>query len=674
MPMRLGVLRVLSDREWILTNGLGGYALGFGSLINKRKYNGLLVAAAEQQRRIHMLASIEEKVEGGGNIFFLDSNHYSNCIHPNGYAHIVGSWLRPAPAVLYSSVPACEDNLLLKEIFFCPGRNAVVVVYTNRGTRQLDLTLRPKFTLRDHHAVNTPGTWDRVAVEHKVTNSSFFLRRSDNGYQAYGYAPGGEIWEDFVIYRSVYYPMESMRGYEATEDLVAPFRVNFRLRPGRSATLLISDRALELPRKEARRAVRWYTSHPLPAGHPRRVQSDAILKDQEAGNNPLFKMDEYLRILQFAARDFIVGDDIIAGYPWFGAWGRDTMIAMGGLRYLPDGRELAVRVLTKYAGHLQHGLLPNTFGEGGQGLNYDSVDAPLWYVLRCHQFAPRNGELFSAVARILLHYLHDEHHPFFTSGDGLIEIHRGDHALTWMDAKVYGTPITPRWGKPVEINALWYNALRCAVEMAKALGIYELRCSSYACSLEDIERAAKKVKESFQKFVGPDYLADRLENDRPVWEVRPNAVLALSLPYDLVDKEVARRVWVTAKEKLLTPYGLRSLDPGQPAFKQRYVGSQKLRDLAYHQGTTWAFLLLPFARLAWKVLSPEMGREELKKEIVRYIWSLRNGFIKGEMASVAEVWDGADPHLPKGCPAQAWSVLALLEIEHLLMQGEGVTP
>ena len=185
--------------------------------------------------------------------------------------------------------------------------------------------------------------------------------------------------------------------------------------------------------------------------------------------------------------------------------------------------------------------------------------------------------------------------------------------------------------------------------------------------MKEIENLSNQVQKSLQKFLGPTFLADRLEeNDRPIWEIRPNWVIAASLPWVPWEMEVQKNIWKMTKEKLLTPYGLRSLDPEDPAYKQKYVGSEKQRDLAYHQGTVWTYLLLPFAKLTRNVFSAE--KKEWKKEVAGIVWSLRDGFMKGGRASVAEIWDGTDPLLPKGCPAQAWSVFALLEIEQMLLQ------
>lgn len=664
-------MSVLSEQEWILTNGLGGYALSFGDMINKRKYNGLLIASTNLMRRTHILASIEEKLESRTNFFYLDASHYPNCIYPNGYKHIVKSWLRPYPCTIYSSVPAHENYMVCKEVFMLEKQNGVVVQYTNLGKKGFSLILRPKFTMRDHHLVNPPGLWDYTPLERDVATSSFKVKRPDIDVSAYGYIEKGSVIDDTVIFRSVYYPTEATRGYDSMEDLISPVRITMDIEPGQSSWVLVSSAPITEPIQAAERAIKKYRALTLPSDHPAKNTPLSVTKDV-LSNRTQFEMAGYLSTLEMAATDFIAEEDIIAGYPWFGAWARDSMISMSGLKCLPEGKALALKILKKYGSHLNGGLLPNTFGEGGAGANYDSVDAPLWYILRCFEYAPQDKVLFANCCHIILHYLFENTHPFFVADDGLVEIRPGDHALTWMDAKIYNTPVTPRWGKPVEINALWYNALCAVRKMASDMKVRELTTATFKYSTEMLDTLINTVEKSLQKFVGADFLADRIEGDTPIWEIRPNAVIGLSLPFDFVKKDVLKQVWKTAKEKLLTPQGLRSLDPAHPAFKQKYIGNQKQRDMAYHQGTVWSFLMLPFVLLTIKACKDEMSETDLVKEISGYIWGLRNSFLKGEMASVAEVWDGVDAFFPKGCPAQAWSVFALLEIEQLLAQHRSV--
>lgn len=663
------LLSVLSDREWILTNGLGGYALGFGNFINKRKYNGLLTASNSDLKRTHIISNLEERIESENNFFYLDSTHYSNCIFPSGYKHLVKTWLRPYPCAIFSSSPAHENFLIFKEIFLVQSKNAVAIKYTNLGKSDFTLIVRPKFTLRDHHAINFPGTWERTYAEKELTATSFMIRRNDNGCEAFGFIEKGELLSDHVIFRSAFYPTEAARGYDAVEDLLAPVRITIGLAPRESTFVVFSQEHLGDPMQDAKDAEKFYKSFALPKNHPTTSRLSSLIKISPE-NGPQFDMDDYKKNLELCCRDFIAGDnEVIAGFPWHGARGRDAMVALGGMKCIPDGKKVAVNVLKKYGRLIQNGLLPNVMSDSG--IDYDSVDAPLWFVLRNYEYSPMDKELFECSTSIILNYLYNTNLPFFTSADGLIEIRKSDLALTWMDAKVYGTPVTPRNGKPIEIAALWYNALRAMRVMAPKLQVSTLAHGEYKLSMSDLDELIKKVSEALKKFIGNEYLADRLEDEQPIWEIRPNAVIALSLPFDFVNADVMKQVFITAKKKLLTPYGLRSLETGNPAFKQKYVGTQKQRDFAYHQGSVWSFLLAPLANLAWKIFKDSMQHADLAREISGYVWTLRDCFLKGEMASVAEVWDGIDPHFPKGCPAEAASVFALMEIECLLSGSNG---
>ncbi|MDO8644239.1 MAG: glycogen debranching enzyme N-terminal domain-containing protein, partial [bacterium] len=434
--------RAVANREWILTNRLGGYALGFGDGINKRKYNGLLIASSPTLQRTHLLASLEEGIDFQGESFRMDSSYYPGCIYPEGYHVLVQAWLRPAPGFVYSFTPHDQEEIRLqKEIFLVEGQNAVVVRYLNLGKEEIRMTVRPKLTLRDHHHVNPSGTWDALPPTTEVENNSFHTRRAHHPAEIYGYLEEGEIFRETVIYRSVCYPLEGMRGYEATEDLVAPVRLQFSLRPRKETFLVFSAVPLKDPFRQARQAEKRYRK--LPKG-------------------------DYPKILSFAAQDFLTSTgEVIAGYPWFGSWARDTLISLSGIKFLPEGKKEGVRLLKRYGHFLKKGLLPNTFGEGGEGLNYDSVDAPLWYVLRCYEQAPRDPELFEKMSEVVLSYYHETGHPFFMDEDGLVTIRPGPQALTWMDARVFEGPVTPRWGKPVEINALWWNALSALREVCR---------------------------------------------------------------------------------------------------------------------------------------------------------------------------------------------------------------
>ena len=662
-------LREAYHHEWILTNGLGGYALGYGNLLAERKYNSLLTASLDRFERIQVLNSMEEEVEWQGARFNLDSNHYPECIHPQGYTHIVKTWLRPYPTVLYSSDPVSESYLILKEIRLIQGANGVVISYTNLGDQPVNMTLRPKFSLRDHHHLNSPGSWDQGGFSVQVQDRSFSLTREGIGLTATAWLEFGSAVDNPTVYRNVYYPQESSRGYDAVEDLFSPVGLWLTLAPGQTDRLVVGTDLEGDPFAQADAAQAHYAKSPLPLDHPLLIKDGPRWLKKVLEDRKLFSEAQYMEILALAAQDFLTRDDMIAGFPWFGPWSRDSLMALEGLNHLKNGKRLAVRILKKYGKAIKGGLLPNVFGEGNYGLNYDAVDSALWYVLRCRQFAPLDKELFRRCREIVLGLLFNPDPRLTVGDDGLVEIREGDYALTWMDAKIYGRPVTPRWGKPVEINALWYNALCSFGEMAKEQGLGEddsISLKPHKISLNGLAELAREVRRGLQYFVGDGYLADRLTAEGPVMEVRPNAVVALSLPFDWLDRETMAQVYEKAKAELLTAKGLRSLSPAHPGFKKKYLGATKQRDLAYHQGTVWAWPLWPLAQLYLKVHQETKSPAEMAKDLTGMVWRFRSAFLRNHIASVAEIWDGLKPDLPKGCPAQAWSVMALLCIEHLI--------
>ena len=320
---------------------------------------------------------------------------------------------------------------------------------------------------------------------------------------------------------------------------------------------------------------------------------------------------------------------------------------------------------------MKEGIIPNTLDEGGTGRNYDTVDASLWFGIKAMEFwgefdPETKKDMLGSISQILVNYLFNESLPFYVDrNDGLISIHPNTGlALTWMDAKVQGEPVTPRYGKPVEINALWYNLLRFFIRLAGEENIGGISFEDNRISLQEIESLAKKVKKSMDSFFTENSFADRIENGKHKEELRPNYLIAFSLPFDIASMEQMIAGYEIAKKKLLTPYGLRSISPEHSFFRKKYMGNQRMRDLAYHQGTVWVWLLLPMAKVAAKIYSKEKHR--LISELNELVFVFRNGFMQGKIASVPELYDGEDPNFPKGAPAQCWSVAAIFLIEKML--------
>ena len=668
--------------EWIITNRLGGYALGSADLINRRKYHGLLISSSESLLRIHLVSSVEEKIGVDDCFLYLDSNRYGDVTYPDGYSHMVKYRLRPYPAFLYSYSVRRKTILILKEIFMEAQRNITFLRYTNVGKAALDYHFRYKFSLRNHHHVNNPGTFDYISKDSDtITNGKVrggWVRRIDTGHVAFVYALAGEFLGEPVIYRNILYTDEQARGYDALEDLYAPFLHKGTIEPEESIEIVFSAHSLDEPIKRSMTVIgenirERFKSYPQPKDHPSRV---LVVKNRKefisspGFQNAVLSEEEYRSLLELLLDEFQTSRDIVAGFPWFSAWGRDTMIALEAFIMRKEKIDFVYAVLNTYGERIENGLLPNIIGEDGRGTNFDTIDASLWYIIRVYECFmklsnQRQKRLFDFCAEIVLNYIFNEKFPFyFDRDDFLISIRDGiQSALTWMDAKIGGVPVTPRYGKPIEINGLWYNCIIAMSDMAKKLNKVRIVGTNYRMGTEELESYAQKIGENMGKFLGDGVWYDIIEKDRPVEEIRPNFVIACSLPFDFTDEKGLKIAAEVAREKLLTPFGLRSLSPDSQLFRKDYSGNQQSRDRAYHQGTVWTWLLLPYAHLVRKVTR---DREMLKGQLSSSIGQIRQGVMEGWLASVAEVWDGENPGVPKGAPAQAWSVAALYCIEKMI--------
>ena len=667
--------------EWILSNRAGGYALGTGNLVNQRKYHGLLIGGYAEFERRHLLASLEEKVEWRGEEFFLDSNNYAHCIYPEGFMHLVKSWLRPWPVFLYSSYPHNDSILVKKEIFLHRDANIVLVRYRNMGHHLLHFHLRPKVTLRNHHEINHPGTWDGeqlAVITSRNAPGTCHITRPSNRLELFGYATGGAYHFETIVYRNVFYPWEVSRGYDGHCDMIAPVRLDFELPVGSVNHILFSDQPIDDIEATIATIERQYEVRPKPMDYPvpPTAGEGSVIAACDFAGQDLYGYDDYLRMLGDSLLDFFTRDDMIAGYPWFGAWGRDTLFSLGALFDVPGGHELAWNILHKYASHLDRGLIPNVFREHEAEGNFDSLDATLWFVLVLYKGAKemarreRTQKAQRAIwkraigtTRNVLRGIRAESERYRLRSDGLLELLPHFAHATWMDTRIEGQAVTPRDGAPVEINALWYNALCFYQKMIDKHNAVtpknaHIRPEQYAARLQE------KVKASFAKFEMDDYLADRLLGDEQDRSIRPNALIACSLPFEPVSRETMRAVLHRVERELLTPYGVRTLSPDDYRFKKKYIGSQVERDRACHQGSVWAWLLSPYATVWCKVHGNDAPNTWQALSAV--IEKFRNGYRKGHIASVAEVWDGDRPHFPKGCPAQAWSVAAVYHVERML--------
>jgi predicted glycogen debranching enzyme len=636
---------VADSREWLCTNGIGGFASGTVGGRLTRRYHGLLVAAlAPPLGRTLLVARTEDVAVHDGQTTRLSADRWADgTLDPRGDHAIEGFRLEGTVAVW---TYACGAARLERRVWMEQGANTTYVSYrVTRADRPLELTVRVLVNDRDYHALTQGGEWrTRVEpVKHGVGVSVF-----DGAPPLLIAASGALVAPGHTWYRGFHLAAERERGLDHIEDHLHAATVIATLQPGERVTLVLS--AEEAPDLDGEAA--WVR---------RRAHEAAVLRAWRDHSPVAVRAPKWIEQLVLAADQFVVrrdvsgeaGVSVIAGYPWFGDWGRDTMISLPGLTLTTGRTELARNILTTFARFVDRGMLPNRFPDAGQAPEYNTVDAALWYVeaVRAYDAATKDDPtlvaIFPALEAIMRGYREGTRYGIAEDPrDHLIDAGEPGVQLTWMDARVGDRVVTPRTGKPVEINALWYNALRAMAHLAGRLG----RSASPWTSVADaVERGFDRFwNESagccFDVIDGPD-------GDDP--SVRPNQILAVSLPASPLSRERQRAVVDVCARHLATSYGLRSLAPGDPRYRGQYVGGPAERDGGYHQGPVWAWLLGPFALAHLRVHDDPPAALALLEPIAPHLGD-------GCLNSVSEIFDGDPPHTPRGCPAQAWSVAETL--------------
>ncbi len=644
-----------SRREWLVTNGLGGYASGSLSGANTRRYHGLLIAALiPPTGRMALLSKLEEIVVAGGQLYELSANQYPGALHPQGWQYLERFDNYPAPTFLYRPIPGL---LLEKRIWMAHGEHTTFVRYKLiESTGAVDLRLAPLVCWKDFHAEmhpweGLPSSLDTTAGETRIrfTPDSPILRLLAKGshWEAGGY------W-----HYNVEHQRELERGLDFREDLYCPGHFQLSLKPGAEVTFVATIET-KAATSERAWAVLLERQAELIAGA--KAEDDfarclALAADQFSieGNHEPSRPSKVVAAKRIARRS-----TIIAGYHWFSDWGRDTMIALPGL-CLETGRfQLARDILTSFAGFVSEGMLPNRFPDQGEFPEYNTVDATLWYfeaIRRYVAIAPDGLELarefWPVLADIFQWHIRGTRYGIQADrSDGLLRAGQLGVQLTWMDARVGDWVVTPRMGKPVEINALWFNALRTMEQLAEALGEPSHEYAEWA------DLAATGFRRAFVRPDGQG-LYDVITKSGPDASIRPNQIFAASLHYSSLTPADRESVVRVVAENLLTPRGIRTLSPADSAYRARYEGGIGERDSAYHQGTVWPWLLGSFVEAHLKVHNdPEKARAFLRP--------LQEHLLEAGVGSISEVFDGDAPHLPDGCIAQAWSVAEVLRAWNL---------
>ena len=610
---------ISSRKEWIVTNGIGGYAASSIIGLNTRKYHALLVAALGRNGdRYMVLSKLNESLVFDDKTYTLSTNQCSNFIE-TGYMNQEFFGYSMIPEFYYRA----NDVEVLKKVAMKYGENKIAVSYTIK-TRTEDVTFRvqPLVNCRKFH-----DTRNCYNLEYNAKDTAVNVKLNSHGAMLHMMTSAG-VFEryDRTYFRNMYYMIEEERGLEAYEDHFMPgaytlfvpkhseVTFDFVASVDTGKDFLKTANASEIIRREITRL-------------------EKVCKVAEA--NTL--VEKHLAI---TADSFIVErgnrKTIIAGYPWFGDWGRDTFIAFEGLLLCTNRFKDAKEILLSFSKYIEDGLIPNMIGEDG-GSAYNTVDASLWYIDAVYKYYKYTHDeyfvkdIYDDLMKIIDAYKNGTKYNIKMDEDGLITSGDETTQLTWMDAKVGDVVPTPRYGKCVEINALWYNALNIMKEFSRI-----------ADRKFDTDLIAK-VRNSFEKFYANEGLFDVIE---PISEkIRPNQIIAIGLDFSPVDAEKAKEVLSVVEEHLYTSKGLKTLDSEDPEYRSYYYGDVFNRDTSYHQGTIWPWLLQPYFMAARKF-----------KGKYRWLENVEDLINDNCLGSICEIYDADEPRYPKGAFSQAWSV------------------
>jgi predicted glycogen debranching enzyme len=640
-------LPAAEQREWLVTNGIGGFASGTVAGHLTRRYHGLLFAALKPPLgRTLLVAKIEETAAYDGESFALATNRWAGgAVDPPGYRSIESFFLDGTTPVWRFD---CSDALIEKRVWMQQGENTTYVRYECvRGRNPVKLSLKVLVNYRDYHSTTHAGDWrmDVAAVEHGLRVTPYDGATPFYLMSATAKAEAAHDW-----YHNFDLALARYRGLDDNEDHLHAGTFRATLAPGESVTLALSteadsnldgEKAWENHSAHEQSLLdRWETAHGAMASQaPAWINHLVLAADQFIVRRPLLEDPDAL--------------SIIAGYHWFGDWGRDTMIALPGLALTTGRPDIARIILSTFAHFVDRGMLPNVFPDAGETPEYNTVDATLWYfeALRQYWEATHDKEtlqqLFPVLADIVEWHIRGTRYNIHVDpADGLLFAGEPGVQLTWMDAKVGDWVVTPRIGKPIEVNALWFNAVNTMATFARILG---KNPAGYAS-------LAKRARQGFQRFWNEaaqccfDVIDGPEGNDA---SLRPNQIFAVSLPESPLSPEQQRAVVDVCAHYLLTSHGLRSLAPGSPQYQGHYGGAPRERDGAYHQGTVWGWLLGSFALAHLRVYGDPVLANSFLEPIQH---QLR---IHG-LGTLSEIFDGDAPFTPRGCIAQAWTVAEVL--------------
>lgn len=629
------------SKEWLVTNGLGGYASGTVPGANTRCYHGLLIASFSPpvDRKV-LVAKIEEQVISDQDRFELSANQYPGVIHPQGFQYLRNFEPTPLPKWKYTA----KDWQLEKRLCMLQNSNTTLLEYKNTGNRAISLHLIPLYSFADFHN-----------IFHENDFTDFYSEFRKNGLKTfphYNSRPLFTSWskgvfsEERAWYRNILLPKEEERGLNFTCDYYKIGHLESELKPGEKLFLLFSTEEKfvvgDAEKIFAAEKQRWYAL--------RKGSKNVFLKDLLAAGDQFIVQRKSTNNLS-----------ILAGYHWFSDWGRDTMIAIRGLCIAPGKKQVSKAILSTFLANISKGMLPNRFPDHGEDTpEFNNIDGSLWLFVAMYeyyrQFQDKSfiRKYLNSLEDILKAHLQGTRFNIHVTPEGFLYGGEEGMQLTWMDAKVNEKVITPRIGCPVEINALWYNALKIHTFFCVELAL-PIEPEFTQCRLRFEKNFAARFTNSngtLYDVIVPGVSADNT--------LRPNQLYCLSLPFRFLKKEQEKQIFQLIREKLYTPFGLRTLNPEDPNFKPNYSGGPEERDAAYHQGTVWPFLLYDYFHAFFRLYGKSLKN---KKSVLRELQALRRHFNEEEgLHCISEVFDGKDPKTGKGCIQQAWSVSAVLKL------------
>ncbi len=629
------------NKEWLLTNGIGGFSSSSIIGSNARRYHGLLVASLNPPISRHLILSkLDESIEVGGNKYNLYS-HQTPEGTMDGYLHLQSVQINHIPTFVYN----VEDILIEKSICMVYGKNTVALVYKiKNGDRLSKLSLTPLINFRDYH---NNSSKQYLCFERKIYDKDIIIRPCNYDLDIKIHCSEGYFEKlDDCYFMNMDYAIERERGLYSLEDHYIPGYFDIVVKPNETKDITVV------------------------ASIEREIESYdglAILKNENERVASLVKTagyeDEFADTLVRAADNFIVyrkstaAKTIIAGYPWFADWGRDTMIAFAGITLATKRFQDAKEILYTFSRYVRDGLIPNMFPDEGQEPAYNSVDAALWYFEAINKYLKYtndykfiNENIFSGLVDIIEAYMTGTKFKIHMDKDHLISSGDENIQLTWMDAKVGDWVVTPRQGKAVEINALWYNSLK----------VMEHLTINHKGSKHNFGSIAQKVKESFvSEFWNEEgqCLYDVVNKSFKDSKVRPNQIFAVSLSNPIIEGEMAQKIVRKVWKELYTAYGIRSLSPKTPEYIGTYIGDQYNRDSAYHQGTVWSWPMGHFITAFLKAYGYTAENKLMARNFIKpFVHHLSDACV----GSISEIFDGNEPLIPRGCFAQAWSVGEIL--------------